>query len=131
MRLYPPAALMVRTPLADDEVQGRMLKAGSMILLGPWFLRRHETLWEQPELFDPERFAPGRREAIPRFAYLPFGAGPRICIGAAFAMQEALILLAVLLQRWRLDLAPGQTVTPHLSITLRPQNGLRMRLTPR
>ena len=97
------------------------------ILVSPWVLHRHHTLWDEPELFDPERFAPGRREAIHRFAYLPFGAGPRICIGMAFALQEAMLLLVTILQRYRLTLREGFAVMPNATITLRPEGGLPMR----
>jgi cytochrome P450 len=96
------------------------------VLISPWLLHRHEKLWREPERFDPERFAPERAEARPRYAYLPFGGGPRICIGAGFAMQEALIILAMLAQRWRFALAPGAAVEPVGFITLRPKGGLPM-----
>jgi cytochrome P450 len=85
-------------------------------------------LWERPDEFDPARFLPPAKEQIGRFAYLPFGAGPRICIGMSFALQEALIVLTAIMRRYRLELEAGQTVEPLARITLRPKGGLRMRL---
>ena len=131
MRLYPPAPFMGRVALADDELGGVKLKAGTQVLISPWVLHRHHTLWEEPELFDPERFAPGRKEAIHRFAYLPFGGGPRICIGMAFAVQEAMLLLVTVLQRYRLTVREGVEATPNATITLRPEGGLPMRVERR
>ena len=86
-------------------------------------LHRHKTLWRNPDDFDPSRFLPGEREKIDRYAYIPFGAGPRVCIGQAFAMQEGLIVLAHLLRRLRLDLFPGHPVELQQRITLRPRTG--------
>jgi cytochrome P450 len=83
-------------------------------------------LWKDPDAFDPERFLGANRENIDRYAYIPFGAGPRVCIGMAFALQEAVILLAHLLQSFRFDLAPGHVVEPAQRITLRPRHGMRM-----
>jgi cytochrome P450 len=94
-------------------------------------VHRHCLLWEEPDLLEPERFAPDRRALVPRFGYLPFGAGPRICIGAGFAMQEAVIALAMIAQRFRFRLVADAKVEPVAWITLRPSNGLPMRLEPR
>jgi cytochrome P450 len=131
MRLYPPAHTFGRQPIADDEVLGQRIPAGSEVLIVPWLLHRKPSLWENPERFDPERFAPERAAARPRFAYLPFGAGPRICIGAAFAMAEAMLILATIAQRYRLHLKPGFPVEPQGLITLRPRYGLKMLLERR
>ena len=131
MRLYPPAHTLSREAIADDEIIGRRIPAGSAVLVSPWLLHRHEKLWERPEVFDPERFAPERAAARPRYAYLPFGGGPRICIGAGFAMQEATLILATVAQRYRLRLAPGRRVEPMGLITLRPRGGLPMTLERR
>jgi len=128
MRLYPPAPIISRDSVAADTVSGIAIRPGTAVMISPWVLHRHQTLWEDPEYFDPERFAPGRREKIHRFAYLPFGAGPRICIGMGFAIQEALIVLASMMRRFRLELVPGFAVEPHARLTLRPRNGLRMRV---
>ena len=95
-------------------------------MISPWVLHRHHRLWDEPDRFDPSRFLPEARQRIDRFAYLPFGAGPRICIGAGFALQEATILLAAITRRFRLDLASGREVRPVQRVTLRPQGGLPM-----
>ncbi len=131
LRLYPPAATLSREAVKADMVAGHPIRAGETIVISPFVLQRHATLWEQPDEFLPERFMPGRREGIDRFAYLPFGAGPRICIGMGFAMREGVILLATLLRHVRLDLAPGHNVTPIQRITLRPKGGMPMLLRRR
>lgn len=126
MRLYPPAHTLSRTAIGEDELLGRRIPKGAQILIVPWLLHRNPRLWENPERFDPERFAPERTAARHRFAYIPFGAGPRICIGAAFAMAEAVLILATVAQRYRLRLVPGFPVEPQGLITLRPRHGMRM-----
>jgi cytochrome P450 len=131
MRLYPPAHTMSREALADDEIEGHRVAKGSVVSIVPWVIHRHRLLWDRPDVFDPERFAPDRAATRPRFAYIPFGGGPRICIGAGFAMTEALIILAMLGQRYRLRLAPGASVEPVGLITLRPRHGLPMTLERR
>jgi cytochrome P450 len=131
MRLYPPAHTTGRQPLAADEILGHRIPAGAEVLIMPWLIHRKPQLWEDPERFDPERFSPERSAARPRFAYIPFGAGPRICIGAAFAMTEAILILATIAQRYRLHLKPGFPVEPQGLITLRPRYGLQMRLERR
>jgi cytochrome P450 len=131
MRLYPPAHTMSREALAEDEIEGHRVAKGSVVSIVPWVIHRHRLLWDRPEVFDPERFAPERAAERPRFAYIPFGGGPRICIGASFAMTEALIILAMLGQRYRLSLAPDAAVEPVGLITLRPRHGLPMRLERR
>jgi cytochrome P450 len=131
MRLYPPAHTLSRMALAEDEVLGHRIPKGAQILIVPWLLHRHAKLWEEPQRFDPERFAPERTARRHRFAYIPFGAGPRICIGAAFAMAEATLILATLAQRYRLRLKPGFPVEPQGLITLRPRYGMQMVLERR
>jgi cytochrome P450 len=131
MRLFPPAHTFGRQPIADDEILGHRIPAGAEVLILPWLVHRKPSLWEDPERFDPERFAPERTAARPRFAYIPFGAGARICIGAAFAMTEAALILATIAQRYRLHLMPGHPVEPQGLITLRPRYGLRMILQRR
>jgi cytochrome P450 len=131
MRLFPPAHTFGRQPIADDEILGHRIPAGAEVLILPWLVHRKPSLWEDPERFDPERFAPERAAARPRFAYIPFGAGARICIGAAFAMTEAVLILATIAQRYRLHLVPGHLVEPQGLITLRPRYGLRMTLQRR
>jgi len=131
MRLYPPAHTFGRQPIADDHILGHRMPAGAEVLILPWLIHRKPSLWENPERFDPERFAPERAAARPRFAYIPFGAGARICIGAAFAMTEAVLILATIAQRYQLHLAPGFPVEPQGLITLRPRCGLLMNLERR
>ena len=126
LRLYPPVPSITREAIEADTVCGREIPAGTRIVVSPWIVHRHRTLWSEPDYFRPERFLGEARAAIPRFAYLPFGVGPRICIGAAFALQEAMIVLATVLSRFRLELVPGQDVMPRQRVTLRPANGLRM-----
>ena len=131
MRLYPPAHTFGRQPIAADEILGHRIPAGAEVLIMPWLLHRKPSLWENPDRFEPERFSPERAAARPRFAYIPFGAGPRICIGAAFAMAEAMLILATIAQRYRLHLKPGHPVEPQGLITLRPRYGLQMQLERR
>jgi cytochrome P450 len=126
MRLYPPAHTLSRAAIGDDEVLGRRIPAGAQILVVPWLLHRNPKLWPQPGVFDPERFAPEHAGSRHRFAYIPFGAGPRICIGAAFAMAEAMLLRATIAQRYRLRLKPGFPVEPQGLITLRARHGMQM-----
>jgi cytochrome P450 len=131
MRLYPPVHTFARAALADDTLAGRHVPKGSTVMIAPWVLHRHRQLWHDPERFNPERFSPEQVATRPRFSYLPFGGGRRICIGAAFAMAEAMILLATIAQRYQLQLVSGHPVEPQGLITLRPRGGLRMTLTHR
>jgi cytochrome P450 len=125
MRVYPPApGLSLRQAKEADEICGFKVTPGLHILVAPWILHRHRRLWDDPERFDPTRFSKELSEKRPRFAYLPFGGGPRICIGATLAMTEAILILAVLAQRFRLRLKEDQQVTMQTRITLRPKNGL-------
>ena len=101
------------------------------MLISPYVLHRHRGLWDNPDAFDPSRFLGERREKIDRFAYIPFGAGPRVCIGMAFSMQEGIILLANLLRAYRFDLVEGQVVTPLQRLTLRPRGGMKMHVNRR
>ncbi|WP_189044896.1 cytochrome P450 [Aliidongia dinghuensis] len=131
MRLYPPAHTMSRQALGPDRLGTIELRKGSSVLIVPWLLHRHRKLWDRPDEFRPDRFAPAEVAARPRFAYIPFGAGPHICIGASFAMTEAILCLATIARRFRLTLVPGTTVEPVGLITLRPKHGLPMRLERR
>jgi cytochrome P450 len=127
MRLYPPAHTMAREPIAADEVLGRRIPAGAVVLIAPWLLHRKASLWHEPHRFDPDRFT----TEPPRFSYIPFGAGQRICIGAAFAMTEAILILAMIAQHYRLRLKPGHPIEPQGLITLRPRYGMPMVLERR
>jgi len=131
MRLYPPVPFLSRGVLARDRIADVEVTPVMRVIIAPWVLHRHRTLWADPDLFRPERFAPQNREKIPRFAYLPFGAGARICVGMGFAMQEALLTLAMIARRFRLTLAEQAQVSPFARMTLRPLNGLPMRIAPR
>jgi len=126
LRLYPPAALLSREAIGEDWLAGVRIPAGTVVTVAPYVLHRHRRLWRDPDHFDPSRFLGAERERIDRWAYMPFGAGPRICIGMSFAMQEALIVLAHLLKARRFDLMPGQEVEPQQRVTLRPRFGMRM-----
>ena len=131
LRLYPTAPLIQRMAIEADELHGVAVPPGSLVVYAPWVLHRHQQLWDEPGAFRPERFLPGAREAIDRFAYLPFGAGPRVCIGSSFALQEAVVSLASIVRRARLALLPGTIVMPEHRITLRPRGGLPMLVTRR
>lgn len=131
MRIYPPVHTMARQAMADDTLVGRHIPKGSTVMIVPWLLHRHVKLWENPGRFDPERFSPERSSTRARFSYLPFGGGKRICIGAAFALAEATVLLATLAQRFSLRVVPGHPVEPQGLITLRARHGMKMLLTPR
>ena len=131
MRLYPPAASLTREALRADRIGKTRIAPGARIVVSPYLVHRHRRLWTDPDLFDPSHFLPGAREKIDRFAYIPFGAGPRICIGMGFAMQEAVIILASVLRRFRLDPAPGHVVEPVQRVTLRPKGGMPLILRQR
>jgi cytochrome P450 len=128
MRLFPPVWAFERQAVEDDVVGGCRIPAKALIALSPYLLHRHQAYWENPEGFDPDRFAPAEVEKRPRFAYLPFGGGPRQCIGMGFAIMEAQMLLARIVQRYRLELIPGHPVEPEPVVTLRPRHGIRMRV---
>lgn len=131
LRLYPPAAFLSREAIESDVLAGRRIRAGTVVTVSPFLLHRHRTLWRDPDLFDPSRFMGAERETIDRFAYIPFGAGPRVCIGQGFAMSEGVIALAHLIKAFRFDLAEGHKVEPLQRITLRPRNGMRMVMSER
>ncbi len=136
MRLFPPASNIGRAPLTDDvwaDENGKRyeLPAGEAVVVLPWVLHRHNLYWENPRQFRPERFLPGNREKIGRFQYLPFGAGPRICIGAAFALQEAVIALGTLLRRYRFDLTDNTNPWPVQRLTVQPAGGIPLKISLR
>jgi cytochrome P450 len=128
MRLYPPVWLVMRRCERDDVIAGYRVPAHDFIALPPFIIHRDPKLFENPEGFDPDRFLGERAAQIPRFGYLPFSAGPRVCIGNGFALMEAQLVLASLVQRFRLDLVPGHRVELHAAVTLRPRHGMRMTL---
>ena len=126
MRLYPPAWGFSRQALGDDEVGGFHVPAGWLVFIIPYVLHRLPAFWDTPDAFDPGRFTPERTAARHKFVYLPFGAGPRQCIGNQFALIEAHLILATLAQRYRLRLVPGHPVDAWPLITLRPRFGMPM-----
>ncbi|MGU3467941.1 cytochrome P450 [Methylobacterium sp. C33D] len=130
LRLYPAAFVVVRRALGPDSVAGHAVRASDIVMVSPWVLHRHRSLWPDPDAFDPGRFLPGA-PAPRRFAYLPFGAGPRVCIGAQFALSEAVLSLARVLQRFRLVLDEREPVLPQAVVTTQPDRPARFRLIPR
>jgi cytochrome P450 len=132
MRLYPAVhTLAFRHALADDEVCGMKVPKGSLVTIIPWLIHRHRDYWVNADRFEPERFTPEAIAKRDRLAYIPFGFGPRICIGASFAMTEAVLALATIAQRFRLRVAPGCRVEPQAVFTLRAKNGMHMQLDQR
>jgi cytochrome P450 len=131
MRLYPPAWGISRLALAEDYVGPYRIPPESIVFVIPYVVHRHPALWDEPDLFRPERFAPEEIARRPRSAYLPFGAGPRQCIGNQFAMVEAQLIVAMVVQRYRLALVPNHPIESSPLITLRPRYGVRMTLHPR
>jgi cytochrome P450 len=123
LRLYPPAYKFTRQAIQDDEIGGYSIPAGSLVIMSPWVTHRSHV-WPDPEAFEPERFSPDRSDGRPRFAYFPFGRGPRSCVGSEFAMMEAQLVLAMAAQRYRLSLADGHSVEPLAALTLCPRNGV-------
>jgi cytochrome P450 len=132
MRLYPPApGISGRVALEEDVICGVKIPKGAMVLIAPWIVQRHRKLWDNPDRFEPERFSPERSAGRHRFAFIPFSGGPRICIGMGLAMNEAILILATMAQRYRLKLVPGQDIVLQHRVTMRPRDGIRMILSPR
>ncbi len=120
LRIHPPVFITNRQAVKEDSVCGYRIPAGALISLSPYALQRDARYWERPLEFDPERFTPEKSAGRPRFAYFPFGGGPRQCIGKDFALYEAVVVLAMTAQRFSWRLVPGENVTPHPRATLRP-----------
>jgi cytochrome P450 len=114
----------------DTDLGGLRLRRGTEVMFSPWVVQRSPSLWEEPLAFRPERFASERVAQMPRYAYFPFVGGPRQCIGNSFALMEGQLVLATILQRWRLVPVPGHVVEPEPLLTLRPRHGVRMTLAP-
>jgi cytochrome P450 len=131
LRLYPPAAMLARQAIEDDKLGDVRIPAGTVVTVSPYVLHRRRGLWDHPDAFDPSRFLGEQRDRIDRFAYIPFGAGPRVCIGMAFAIQEGIVLLAHLLRAFRFDLVEGHPVMPLQRVTLRPREGMKMHVKRR
>lgn len=131
MRLYPPAFTITRRVAEACEVGGHRIEAESTLIMSQWIVQRDARWFDAPEAFRPERWENDLAKRLPRYAYFPFGGGPRLCIGNTFAMMEATLLLATIAQRFRFRLAPGASVKPLLSVTLRPAAGVHMTLSAR
>ncbi|MFN7034770.1 MAG: cytochrome P450 [Bellilinea sp.] len=131
LRLYPPAWMFARHAIEDDVIQGYAIPAGAMIFLSPYVTHHHPDYWENPESFDPERFGEAQSAQRPRYAYYPFGGGPRQCIGNHFAQMEAQLLMTIILQRFRVELVEGIKVKPTPIATLQPRPGVFVYLEKR
>jgi cytochrome P450 len=131
MRLYPPVPMLSRQCVEQARLGEVDVMPGSTVAMPIYAMHRHAGRWEDPDAFNPERFAPEREAQIPRYQYLPFGAGPRICIGMAFAMLEATVMLATMLQKARFAPVPGRVPRPIARVTLLPGGGLPLRVTLR
>jgi cytochrome P450 len=129
LRLYPPAWVFVRAVHDEDEIDGYRIPSDAFIILSPYLTQRDPRIWEQPESFDPERFNPETPVERHKFAYYPFGGGPRKCIGQDFALMEAQLILAMMIQRYGIKLLPGQTIEPQFFITLRPKGDVFIKVT--
>jgi cytochrome P450 len=130
LRLYPPAPRIDRQALADDQLGDIDIAKGDLVSIWPWVVQRHALLWDNPDGFDAERFLPERKTALHRFQYLPFGAGPRVCVGARFAIVEALVVLVHWLGARRFEITPGQRPLPVGRVTLRPAEGMPLMVSP-
>jgi cytochrome P450 len=131
LRLYPPITFLPRVAMADTRLGGRRIRRGALIMIAPWVIHRHQALWDNPDVFDPERFSPEREAKIRHGTYLPFGLGPRICVGAAFAQTESALILARLLRRFDFEPIAPETVRPAARLTTRPADQVMMRVTRR
>lgn len=131
LRLYPPVPMMVRETTRPERFRNRDIAQGSMFILSPWHLQRHERLWTDPDVFDPDRWRREEDKQAQRDAYMPFSAGPRVCTGAGFAMLEGVLLLALLLRAYRFEPAPGKTPEPVTQLTVRSETGIWLRISPR
>jgi cytochrome P450 len=131
LRLYPPVPRFDREAVADDMLGEHAIRAGELVSIWPWIIHRHRKLWDDPDAFDPNRFAPDRKVDRHRFQYLPFGGGPRTCVGARLAMAEALTILATWLSRWCFAPIPARQVQVSGMVTLRPKGGLPLLLSQR
>jgi cytochrome P450 len=131
MRLYPPAWSVARTVVSEFELRGYRIRAGANVVMSQWIMHRDPRYFPDPESFDPGRWSPERAQKLPRFAYFPFGGGPRQCIGNSFAMMEAILLLATIAQRFTLRAVSSEPIVPVPSFTLRPKSGIQMKVEAR
>lgn len=131
MRLYPPAYMIGRQAVEACEIGGYAIPAGATVYVSPWVMHHHPRFFDAPQEFRPERWADGLEKRLPRFAYMPFGGGPRVCIGERFAVMEAILMLATLLQHYRFEYLGAAAPKPFPSVTLRPAEGVPVRLAAR
>jgi cytochrome P450 len=128
MRLYPPAWIMDRIALEDIELGGYHIAEGTDVWVSPWVLHRDPRFWERPLEFDPDRWQNDLAKKLPKFVYFPFGGGPRVCIGNAFAMMEVVLVIATLMRRFRFEAIDGKVPVPEAGFTLRPSPGVHLRV---
>jgi cytochrome P450 len=128
LRLYPPVSFMSRDATEPTEMRNKHIEPGEMIFVSPWLIQRHTHLWDRPDVFDPDRFSNPESKESQRAAYIPFSAGPRVCLGASFAMQEGILILAYLARHFRFEPVEGHTPRPIARLTLRSENGVRLKV---
>jgi cytochrome P450 len=131
MRLYPPAWTIGRQSIETTVIGGHAYPAGTSVFISPWILHRDERYFDHADAFKPDRWTNGLAQRLPRFAYMPYGGGPRICLGQRFAMMEAMLVLATMLQRMDATWEGERPITPQPSITLRPKGGVWLRVKTR
>jgi cytochrome P450 len=131
MRLYPPLWMTGRQSDRACEIGSVRVRRGALVMTSQWAMHRHPNYFECPDAFRPERWLNGETDSLPRFAYFPFGGGPRICIGQSFAMMESVLLLAAISRRFRLEPLPDSDSRPWATMTLRPRGTVRVRLVAR
>ncbi len=131
LRLYPPVPMMVRETVKPESFRNRTLHKGAMFILSPWHLQRHERLWRDPDLFDPDRWQRADEKQSQRDAYMPFSAGPRVCTGAGFAMLEGVLILSELIRNFRFEPVAARPPKPVTQLTIRSETGIWLRVTPR
>ncbi|NJS36773.1 MAG: cytochrome P450, partial [Brachymonas sp.] len=131
LRLYPPVGFFAREAAQADQMRDKQIAPNAAMVIAPWLIHRHRTLWHQPDVFDPDRHDTAAGKESARCAYLPFGMGPRVCIGAAFAQQEASLILAALVQRYRFRAVPGFIPQPVGRLTIRSANGMLLHIEKR
>lgn len=128
LRLYPPITFIPRVAAQDTIIGRRKIKRGTMVMISPWAIHRHQKLWQNPDMFDPDRFSPQREHEIIAGSYLPFGNGPRVCVGAAFATTEATLILARLMKNYTFEVQNPQNVRPIARLTTRPAEEILVRV---
>jgi cytochrome P450 len=131
LRLFPPVGFMARQARSACTMRDKQVPAGATVIVSPWLIHRHREWWQEPDAFDPDRHAADASREATRHAYLPFGMGPRVCLGASFALQEAALILSSLVRRWRLEPAPGHVPRPVGRLTIRSANGVPLVLRRR